>query len=133
MKQQQETARALEMEQEDDARALEKGLEQSKSRAKYEARTRNKEKRRALTRAAIAAKKGETKAKAAQQVVFGLGKTRGDRRGLDINRVGTRDMHETRQDEAKPDHGATRHTMTIDFEWSWCFSPPSAPRITFLF
>ena len=111
------------MEQEDDARALEKGLEQSKSRANLESRTRNKDKRRALTRAAIAAKKGETKAKAAQQVVFGLGKTRGDRRALDNNSGGTRDMQETRRDETYHDHGATRHTMTIDFEWSLCFSP----------
>jgi hypothetical protein len=132
LKQQREAARALEKEQEEDARALEKGLEQSKSRAKYEARTRNKDKRRALTRAAIAAKKGETKAKAAQQVVFGPGKTRGDRRALDINRVGTRDMQETRRDETHHDHGATRHTMTIDFEWSLC-SPPPLPLASLFF
>ena len=75
LKEQQEAARALEKGQEEEARTLEKVLEQNKSRAKYEARTRNKDKRRALTRAAIAAKKRETKAKAAQQVVSGQGKT----------------------------------------------------------
>ena len=103
MKEQQEAARALEKGQEEDARALEKGLEQNKSRATYKARTRNKDKQRALTRAAIAAKKGETKAKAAQQVVFGQGKTRADRSALDKNSGGTRDMQETidRQETCK--------------------------------
>jgi hypothetical protein len=78
LKEQQEAARALEMEQQEATRALEKGLEQNVARATNEARTRNKDKRRALTRAAIVAKKGETKAKAAQQVVSGQGKTRAD-------------------------------------------------------
>ncbi len=56
------------------ARALEKRVEQNAARATNEARTRNKDKRRALTRAIIVAKKGETKAKAAQQVVPNQGK-----------------------------------------------------------
>ncbi len=89
--------------QQEAATAFEKGLEQNKSKATYEARTRNKVKRRALTRAAIAAQKGETKAKAAQQVVFGQGKTRADRSALDKNSGGTRDMQETidRQETCK--------------------------------
>jgi hypothetical protein len=86
-----------------------------------------------LTRAAIAAKKGETKAKAAQQVVFAQGKTRADRSALDKNSVGTRDMQETIRDETNHDHGATRHIMTIEFEWSLCYLPPPPLASLFFF
>ncbi len=63
-------------EQQEVARAAEK-IEQNQNAARTtnDARTRNKDKRRSLTCAAIVAKKCETKAKAAQQVVLGQGTT----------------------------------------------------------